>query len=64
VLSPVIPLGCAVIPAYVIYQKSESHLYENNPALYIMAFGFVAAKVTNRLVVSTGAIFWQFISPK
>lgn len=42
-----------LIPAFIIYQKSEQHVYEENPVLYILAFGLVAAKVTNRLVVST-----------
>lgn len=28
------------------------HVYETHPSLYILAFGMVAAKVTNRLVVS------------
>ncbi|XP_039279157.1 choline/ethanolaminephosphotransferase 1 [Nilaparvata lugens] len=52
VLSPVIPLTLAVLPACIIFMKSEQNVYENNPAVYIMAFGLVAAKVTNRLVVS------------
>ncbi|RZF32120.1 hypothetical protein LSTR_LSTR003983 [Laodelphax striatellus] len=52
VLSPVIPLTLAVLPAYIICMKSEENVYENNPAVYIMAFGLVAAKVTNRLVVA------------
>lgn len=41
-----------LVPAFIIYQKSTEHVYENHPALYILAFGLVAAKVTNRLVVS------------
>lgn len=52
ILSPVIPFSLVVVPAFIIFQKSESHVYENHPALYILAFGMVAAKVTNRLVVS------------
>ncbi|KAI8440619.1 hypothetical protein MSG28_001838 [Choristoneura fumiferana] len=52
ILSPVIPFSLVVVPAFIIFQKSESHVYENHPALYIMAFGMVAAKVTNRLVVA------------
>lgn len=40
-----------VVPAFIIYRKSAEHVYENHPALYILAFGMVAAKVTNRLVV-------------
>lgn len=51
-LSPIIPFGLVVVPAYIIYRKSVQAVYENNPVLYIMAFGMVAAKVTNRLVVS------------
>uniref|UniRef100_A0A0A9X3L2 Choline/ethanolaminephosphotransferase 1 n=1 Tax=Lygus hesperus TaxID=30085 RepID=A0A0A9X3L2_LYGHE len=52
VLSPVIPLSLVVVPAYIIYRKSTNLLYENNPVLYIMSFGLVGAKVTNRLVVA------------
>ncbi|XP_052758720.1 cholinephosphotransferase 1 isoform X2 [Galleria mellonella] len=52
ILSPVIPFSLVVVPAFIIFQKSESQVYENHPALYILAFGMVAAKVTNRLVVA------------
>lgn len=52
VLSPIIPFSFVVVPAYIIYQKSVEHVYENHPSLYILSFGMVAAKVTNRLVVS------------
>ncbi|GBP07524.1 hypothetical protein EVAR_4866_1 [Eumeta japonica] len=52
ILSPVIPFSLVVIPAFIIFQKSESHVYENHPSLYILAFGMVCAKVTNRLVVA------------
>ncbi|KAI5645125.1 choline/ethanolaminephosphotransferase 1 [Phthorimaea operculella] len=52
ILSPVIPFSFVVVPAFIIFQKSESQVYENHPALYIIAFGMVAAKVTNRLVVA------------
>ncbi|XP_014255457.1 cholinephosphotransferase 1 isoform X6 [Cimex lectularius] len=52
VLSPVIPLSLVVIPAFIICQKSADRVYEDNPVLYIFAFGLVAAKVTNRLVVA------------
>jgi phosphatidylglycerophosphate synthase len=53
VLSPVIPFSMVLVPAFIIYQKSPQHVYEEHPALYILAFGLVAAKVTNRLVVRT-----------
>ncbi|CAB3364466.1 Hypothetical predicted protein [Cloeon dipterum] len=52
VLSPVIPFGLVVVPAIVISAMSTQHVYEAHPTLYILAFGMVAAKVTNRLVVA------------
>jgi len=52
VLGPAIPLALVVVPAYIIARKSEEQVFEQNPALYILAFGLVVAKVTNRLVVS------------
>lgn len=52
VLSPSIPIALVVVPAFIIYQKSTTQIYENHPCLYIIAFGMVAAKVTNRLVVA------------
>lgn len=52
VLSPSIPIGIVTILAFTIYQKSTENIYENHPCLYILAFGIVAAKVTNKLVVA------------
>jgi len=52
VISPAIPFAFVVVPAYIIACKSEDHIFEQHPALYILAFGLVAAKVTNRLVVA------------
>ncbi|XP_077560969.1 choline/ethanolaminephosphotransferase 1-like isoform X5 [Haemaphysalis longicornis] len=52
VLSPSIPIALVVVPAFIIYQKSTGGIYEHHPCLYIIAFGMVAAKVTNRLVVA------------
>jgi hypothetical protein len=48
----VIPFSAVIVPAFIIYRKSIEHVYENNPALYILAFGMAAAKVTNKLVVA------------
>lgn len=56
-LSPIIPISLALLPAFIIYQKSVEQIYEQHPVLYIYAFGMVAAKVTNKLVVSTKARF-------
>lgn len=52
VLSPIIPFSWVLVPAFIIYRKSTEQVYETHPALYILAFGLVAAKVTNRLVVA------------
>jgi len=42
-----------VLPAILIAAKSKQDIYEQNPAIYILTFGLIAAKVTNRLVVSS-----------
>jgi len=52
VLSPAIPLLLVIVPAYIIACKSEEQIFEQHPALYVIAFGLVIAKVTNRLVVA------------
>lgn len=36
----------------MIYKKSAVQLFEKHPCLYILAFGFVSAKITNKLVVA------------
>lgn len=36
----------------MIYKKSAVQLFERHPCLYILTFGFVSAKITNKLVVS------------
>ncbi|KAG8451038.1 hypothetical protein GDO86_003353 [Hymenochirus boettgeri] len=52
VLSPMLHIGSVIILATMIYKKSAEHLFENHPCLYILTFGFVSAKVTNKLVVA------------
>ncbi|XP_059164011.1 cholinephosphotransferase 1-like [Physella acuta] len=49
---PVVPITVVVLLAFMIQQKSPSMLFENNPCLFLLAFGFLAAKITNRLVVA------------
>ena len=51
-LSPIIPFAIPLVLALMIWKKSVSHLFENNPGLYILAFGMVNTKITNKLVVS------------
>uniref|UniRef100_A0A6B2EL10 diacylglycerol cholinephosphotransferase n=1 Tax=Phlebotomus kandelakii TaxID=1109342 RepID=A0A6B2EL10_9DIPT len=52
VLSPIIPFSMILVPAFIISQKSTEDVFETYPSLYIITFGMVAAKVTNRLVVA------------
>uniref|UniRef100_A0A8C5M5M7 Choline/ethanolaminephosphotransferase 1 n=1 Tax=Leptobrachium leishanense TaxID=445787 RepID=A0A8C5M5M7_9ANUR len=52
VLSPMLHIGSVIILATMIYKKSAVQLFEKHPCLYILAFGFVSAKVTNKLVVA------------
>lgn len=57
VLSPVLHIGSVIILAMMIYKKSAVQLFEKHPCLYILAFGFVSAKITNKLVVSRSCLF-------
>ena len=52
IISPLSPVACVVVPAVIIYIKSPTNLYETNPCLYLLTFGLVQAKVTNKLVVA------------
>jgi hypothetical protein len=52
ILSPILPLIFVIIPAYIISEKSKSGIYLNNPVLYQLTFGLLAAKVSCRLVVA------------
>ncbi|KAI8037573.1 hypothetical protein M5D96_009726 [Drosophila gunungcola] len=52
VLSPSIPLTLVVLPALMIAQKSPQNIFTEHASVYIMAFGMVAAKVTNKLVIA------------
>uniref|UniRef100_A0A1A9WIS2 diacylglycerol cholinephosphotransferase n=1 Tax=Glossina brevipalpis TaxID=37001 RepID=A0A1A9WIS2_9MUSC len=52
VLSPSIPLTLVILPAFIIAQKSPENIFVEHASLYIIAFGLVAAKVTNKLVIA------------
>ncbi|XP_037741025.1 choline/ethanolaminephosphotransferase 1 isoform X1 [Chelonia mydas] len=52
VLSPFLHIGSVIILAAMIYKKSAVQLFEKHPCLYILTFGFVSAKITNKLVVA------------
>ncbi|KAK6303114.1 choline/ethanolaminephosphotransferase 1-like [Coregonus clupeaformis] len=52
VLSPFFHIGLVITLAVMIYKKSASQLFEKHPCLYVLAFGFVSAKITIKLVVA------------
>jgi len=52
VLSPASPLLFLIIPAWVIAYKSDQNIYHSQPIMYVLLFGLIAAKITNRLVVA------------
>lgn len=52
VLSPFLHIGSVITLAAMIYKKSAVQLFEKHPCLYILTFGFVSAKITNKLVVA------------
>lgn len=52
IISPLSPIASVVATAVIIYIKSPTNLYENNPCLYLLTFGLIIAKVTNKLVVA------------
>ncbi|PVD33414.1 hypothetical protein C0Q70_04670 [Pomacea canaliculata] len=49
---PLFPMAAVIGLTLMVAYKSPSSVYENHPCLYILAFGIVVAKVTNRLVVA------------
>uniref|UniRef100_A0A2D4I0G7 Cholinephosphotransferase 1 n=2 Tax=Micrurus lemniscatus lemniscatus TaxID=129467 RepID=A0A2D4I0G7_MICLE len=52
VLSPGLHIGLIITLAIMIYKKSPTQLFENHPCLYALTFGFVSAKITQKLVVA------------
>jgi hypothetical protein len=52
IISPILPFLFMVIFAIIIAAKSQSQIYELHPMLYLMTFGILFAKITNKLVVA------------
>ncbi|KAF5901654.1 cholinephosphotransferase 1 [Clarias magur] len=52
VLSPGLHIGLILTLAFIIFKKSSSQLFEHHPCLYILTFGTVIAKISNKLVVA------------
>ncbi|CAG2211019.1 CEPT1 [Mytilus edulis] len=49
---PVLPIVLVLALGVIISQKSETQIYENHPCFFLLCFGLVAAKITNKLVVA------------
>lgn len=52
VIAPILPLFLVLAPGVYIAVNSQSEVYENNPILYILVFGIIGSKITNKLIVS------------
>ncbi|KAK6035910.1 hypothetical protein COOONC_26585 [Cooperia oncophora] len=65
VLFPVCPLLASIIPFCMIYSKSRSAVFDENITIFVLCFGAVAAKATNRLIVGhmsrSELVLWDWI---
>ncbi|XGW04233.1 hypothetical protein V3C99_015411, partial [Haemonchus contortus] len=65
VLFPVCPLLASIVPFCMIYSKSRSAVFDENITLFVLCFGAVAAKATNRLIVGhmsrSELVLWDWI---
>uniref|UniRef100_A0A3B3CCJ8 Cholinephosphotransferase 1 n=1 Tax=Oryzias melastigma TaxID=30732 RepID=A0A3B3CCJ8_ORYME len=52
VLTPGLHIGLILTLAFIIFKKSSSHLFEHHPCLYLLAFGMVISKISNKLVIA------------
>ena len=52
VITPVIPLLMVIVPAVTLAVKSEENVFESYPLLFVLTFGLIASKISNKLVVS------------
>ncbi|XP_019738577.1 cholinephosphotransferase 1 [Hippocampus comes] len=52
VLSPGLHISLILTLAFIIFKKSSSRLFELHPCLYLLTFGMVIAKISNKLVVA------------
>ena len=53
VLSPGIPITAMIFMALAVRKYSISLIYDRHPVLFVMTFGIIASKLSNRLVVSS-----------
>ncbi|CAI5452979.1 unnamed protein product [Caenorhabditis angaria] len=52
VIFPLFPLLAVLIPYCMIYSKSNSTIFDDTIVVFVLQFGIVAAKATNRLIVA------------
>ncbi|KHJ75470.1 hypothetical protein OESDEN_24914, partial [Oesophagostomum dentatum] len=52
VIFPLFPLLMVVVPFCMIYSKAETSVYDDHITLFMLCFGAVGAKATNRLVIA------------
>jgi len=52
VVSPIIPLSFVILPSFYIAYHSQANILENHPILFIMTYGIMASKATNKLIVA------------
>ncbi|NXW55547.1 CHPT1 Cholinephosphotransferase, partial [Eurystomus gularis] len=52
VLSPALHIGLLITLANFIYKRSTTQLFEKHACLYVLTFGFVNAKISQKLVVA------------
>jgi len=52
VVSPIIPLMCVILPSFYIAAHSKANILSNHPILFIVTYGVMASKATNKLIVA------------
>ena len=59
-ITPIIPLLLVLVPAVYLASNSTENILENNSLRFIMTFGLIGSKITNKLIVSDIS---RFITP-
>lgn len=52
VIAPFFHIGSVILLALMVAKRSKSQVFQSHPNVYILAFGMLAAKITNKLVVA------------
>ena len=51
-ITPIIPLLLVLVPAVYLASNSAENILETNSLRFIMTFGLIGSKITNKLIVS------------